>query len=183
MKRNVLLIGRTSECFHSSQCLTRNLKAADCHLSFQVSQFKFGRRKASESIRNENSNLDRLSRSLHSTEINMGWPILVLNLACEVRRQWTKPLESILQSVRCLYTVIFTPQYPCFIKYIGGPNQYVPQDICSSGQFLVAGRFGIINVSLEGKSEFCPMTTPKLASNVYRHTSAGKLPSNAGWGL
>jgi len=32
----------------------------------------------------------------------------------------------------------------------GAPNRSVPQNICSSGKFLLAGRFGKNDMSLEG---------------------------------
>ena len=34
----------------------------------------------------------------------------------------------------------------------GTANGSVPQNICSSGNFSLVGRFGKINISLEGKS-------------------------------
>ena len=36
-------------------------------------------------------------------------------------------------------------------KYTGAPNESAPQNVCSSGKFLLAERFGQNNMSLEGK--------------------------------
>ena len=36
-----------------------------------------------------------------------------------------------------------------FYEVSGAPNGSVPQNICSSGKFLLAGRFGQNNMSLE----------------------------------
>ena len=101
----------------------------------------------------------------------------------------------------------------------GAFNGSVPQNICSSGQFLLAGRFWKNNMSLQGKccwkkdnsgcprgwfdvskrcfvafvrnphllppppppiphwrSEFCPMTTRKVASNVWIRHLLGNFP-------
>ena len=85
-------------------------------------------------------------------------------------------------------------------------NGSVPQNVCSCGKFLLAGRCGRNNMSLEGKCcwekdnscVLCPKTspnplpplkvlfyaifyaTPKLASNVWTYPSSGKLPSKSG---
>ena len=37
------------------------------------------------------------------------------------------------------------------IVFTVAPNGFVPQNICSSGNFLLAGRFGKNNMSLKGE--------------------------------
>ena len=67
----------------------------------------------------------------------------------------------------------------CRTLYSGPLNGFVPQNICSLGQFLLSGRFGK-KMSLERKCwwekdnpteglNFAPLTTPQLASNVWTY--------------